>query len=170
MVALFVMLLAIFLAAFFGFDSITHAMGVPGDASAVAVGVGPVSFPVSLAAVRLALGGGIVFFEFLIIILSVFDRVLDTIKAVIKPIAILVPLAGFVYSTYQTFAPVVQSLLPGASANATAMLSGPDFNRNILLTFGTMLLYLLLSRILSPESSELRALRAEVRKLKGKSR
>lgn len=170
-VALFVLLLIIFFAAFFGFDLFAQALGASADASAVAADIAGFRISVSLPALHAFLGGGIVFCEFIIIAFSVFDRIIDTIRALIKPIATFVPLAAFLASTYRTFKPIVDVLLPPplGSGNPTEIataVASPAFNGNVLLTFGTMVLYLITTYFLSKENSEVKQLRAEVAKLR----
>ncbi len=172
MVTLFALLLVIFLIAFFGLDQFTQLLGiaVANDNIPIAT-INNVQIMLSRSELRVFLGGGIVFFEFAIIMLSMFDRVLDSLKAVVKPITVLVPLIGFVYSVYQTFSPVVKSLLPteigGAEPGYIATAAQDEtLGLNVLLTFGMMLLYLAITRIVGGDSPEVKALKAENARLK----
>jgi len=118
------------------------------------------------------LAGGIVFLEFSIILFAMLDRIVDTIREIIRPIAKLLPLVAFLTSTYQTFGPLVKSFLPqsvvGPTGNnpdyITIAVADGSFSRGILLTLGTMLLFLLANRALMSESEEVRALKAELKK------
>jgi hypothetical protein len=168
-VALFVLLLIIFFAAFFGLDQFSQAMGVATTNNDILLGtISGFQISLSRAGVRTVLGGGIVFFELLIIIMSVFDRIMDTIKATVRPLATLVPLTAFLYSVYNTFRPIVMSLLPaeiggGNAAYIAQAVNDPVFNQNVLSTFGLMLLFLLMARILGGDSAEVRRLRAKLK-------
>ena len=71
---------------------------------------------------------------------------------------------------YKTFAPIVESLLPqavvGAAGDNPAYIAQAaqdgSLTRGILITLGTMLLFLLAYRALTAESEEVRALKAEL--------
>lgn len=176
--ALSALLLIIFLAAFFWLDQFTQIL-VGLNIASVAdnhIILGTFSgfqVAVSQPGLRAFLGIGAVFFEFLIIVMSMFDRVLDTIKVIIKPLTVVVPLIAFVYSAYQTFEPVVRTLLPteisGASTNdLVSIVSSSDFNQKVLITFAFMVLYLIFSRLFVTDNAELKALRAENQRLKRK--
>jgi len=175
--ALSAILLIIFLIAFVSLDQILpllNALGIASTADAINLpNIAGLHLSISKAGLRVLLGGGAVFFQFIIIITSMLDRIMDTLKAVVRPITILVPLIAFLFSAYQTLEPVIKSLLPteitGASVDFAATVNQTEFSRNVILTFGTMVLYLLFSRIFRPESDEVKSLRAEIRRLKRKS-
>lgn len=178
MVPLSALLLIIFLAAFFWLDQFTQILAglqianIAGD-DIVLGAIRGFQVSISKAGLRAFLGAGAVFFEFLIIVLSLLDRVMDTIKALVRPLTVIVPLAGFLYSAYQTFEPIVRSLLPteisGASTNLVEIVSQPQFNQRVLITFALMVLYLLFSRLFAADNAEVRALRAENQRLKKRS-
>lgn len=177
-VALSAVFLVVFLAAFFWLDQFTQILvglqvaNIAGD-DLVLGAIRGFQISVSMTGLRVFLGGGAVFFEFLIIIMSLLDHVMDTIKALIRPLTVVVPLIAFLYSAYQTFDPIVRSLLPteisGASTNLVEIVSQQQFNQKVLLTFATMLLFLLFSRLFISESAQIRALKAENQRLKRKS-
>ena len=171
MIALFVLLLIVFFATFFGFDTLAHSMGAAGGDVVQIATVQDFQISLSLPALRAFLGGGIVFFEFIIIVFSVLDRVLDTIRALIRPLAVLVPLGAFLVSAYKTFEPIIRILLPapvgaGNPDEIAAAVNAPAFNTNVLLTFGTMVVYLITTYFLKEEGKEVKALRAEIAKLR----
>lgn len=130
------------------------------------------------AGVQVFLGLGIAISMFAVILFSMLDRIFDTIRDTIKPLARLVPLIAFVASAYRTFWPIIVSLLPQELVGAAG--DNPDFiiqtvesgafTRGVLLTLGTMLLFLLTNRALGRESAELKALRAELAKQRRASR
>jgi len=164
MVAIFVLLLIGFLVAFFGGTELLNEF-VGGQVQIMGTSL-------DSPAVQVFLGGGIIFLEFVIILFAMLDRIVDTIKEVIKPLAKLIPLGAFLTSIYQTFEPIVKSFLPkeivGAAGNnpgyiAQAVQDG-TLSRGILLTLGTMILFLLANRALRPESEEVKALKAELAK------
>jgi len=163
----------VFLIAFFRFDELAPILGIAatGDEVVIANFLGQ-QIVLSLSALRAFLGGGIIFFEIMIVVLSVSNRILDTIRSAIRPIVTLLPLAAFLYSAYTTFDPIVRRLLPppigGESLDIAATVNSPAFSDNVLLTFGTMMLYLIVAWILGRGDSqaEIKALRAEVKKLR----
>ena len=171
-IALFVLLLIGFFAAFFGFDALAHAMGAASTDVVVHIAtIQDFQISLSLPALRAFLGSGIVFFEFIIIVFSVLDRVLDTIRALIKPIAVLVPLGAFLVSAYKTFEPIINTVLPkpygaGEPAAIAGAVDSPAFSTNVLLTFATMVVYLITTYFLREESKEVKALKAENAKLR----
>jgi hypothetical protein len=170
-IALFVLLLIVFFAAFFGFDKLIPVVGVVSENHVQIATIQDFQISLNLPALRAFLGGGIVFFEFIIIVFSVFDRVLDTIRALIRPLAVLVPLGAFLVSAYKTFEPIIRILLPaplgtGSPNEIEAAVSGETFNANVLLTFGFMVVYLITTFFLKEESKEVKALRAEIAKLR----
>jgi hypothetical protein len=165
MVGIFVVLLIIFLSAFFGLDQYASAVGGE-DLRLRYLGISLLS-----PEFRAFLGLGIVFFEFAIILFSMLDRVVDTIRETIKPLARLIPLVAFLISSYQTFAPLflnsvaIEDAGPAVQTNYLfSVVNDSDFSAGILLTLFTMILFLLANRALKSESDEVKALRAEVAK------
>ena len=159
---LFVLLLIVFLAAFFGgIDALNTYMG--GDVQILGTSL-------KSPAVQVFLGGGIVFLEFIIILFSMLDRIVDTIKEVIRPVAKLIPLGAFLTAIYQTFEPIVKSFFPqqivGAAGNNPGYIvqavNDGSLTRGILLTLGTMILFILAGRALRPDNAEVRKLQAEL--------
>jgi hypothetical protein len=170
-IALFVLLLIVFFAAFFGFDMIAQSFGAASTGDVQIATVQGFQISLSLPALRALLGGGIIFCEFVIIVFSVLDRILETIRALIRPVAVLLPLSGFVLSAYKTFEPIIRVLLPapfgqGNPTEIATAVNAPAFNLNVLLTFGMMVVYLITTYFLREESREVRALRAEIAKLR----
>lgn len=167
MVALFVLLLLIFFAAFFGLDQATQAFGIASNNSDILLTtVGDYQVSLSRAAVRVFLGAGIVLFQLLIIIMSVFDRIMDTIKATIRPVATLVPLVAFLFSVYNTFRPIIENFLSGDVEFIAQTVNDPAFTQQMLVTFGLMILFLLVAAILGGESAEVRRMRSELQRYK----
>ena len=167
MVAIFILLLLTFFAAFFGLEQLTQALGMATNNNTILLGtVSGYQISLSMAAVRTFLGGGIVFFELIIIILSVFDRIMDTIKATVRPVATLVPLVAFLYSVYNTFRPIVQNLMGGDVQVIATTVNQPSFNLDVLSTFGLMVLFLVVAAILGGENAEVKRLRTELQKYK----
>jgi hypothetical protein len=168
LVALFVLLLILFLGAFFGLDLLTGPAG-GGDIYIATVQNNDVFL--SSAGIRVFLVGGILFFEFVIIVLSLFDRMINTIRVIIRPLITLIPLSAFLYSAYETFYPILRTLLPiGGEADAgriAEIVNNPGFNSDVLQTIGTMLLYLIVAKIIGRgvvDASEARAMRAELQR------
>jgi len=167
-VLFFIFLLLVFLGMFLGLDFYTTATASQ-DVYIATVQNNQVFMSGTGARVVLVLG--IVFCEFVIIFLSVFDRILDTVKMLIRPILTTVPLATFLYSTYQTFVPIVRNLIPvqgGDPVKIAEVVSDPAFDSRILITIGAMLFYLAVSRVFGGEHAEIQKLRAENQKLKKK--
>lgn len=166
-VALFVLLLLIFYAAFFGLDQVTQALGIASNNSDILLTtVGNYQVSLSRAAVRIFLGGGIVVFQLLIIVMSVFDRIMDTIKATVRPVATLVPLVAFLFSVYNTFRPIIENFLGGDIESIAQSVNDPSFTQQMLVTFGLMVLFLVVAAILGGESAEMKRMRSELQRLK----
>lgn len=160
MVRLLVLLLIIFLVAFFGKDIFAQISGGH-DIEVMGTVVGSLDDK----NVEIFLGSAIAFLEFAIILFAMLHRIADTIREIIKPIARLVPLGAFVASIYTTFKPIVENILFANDGTAVAsVVDSSSFTIGILLTLGTMLLFLMANRILGEESAEVRALRAELAK------
>jgi len=163
MVPLFVLLLIGFLFAFFGgVDALHEFLG--GEIVVMGTSTRSPEFQVFL-------GGAIVFLEFAIILFSMLDHVIDTLRETIRPLARLIPLGAFLASIYQTFTPIVRDLVARSTGTATAetvyiarAVENGTLSQGILLTLGTMILFLLANRILGTENAEIRALRAELAK------
>jgi hypothetical protein len=163
MVGLIILLLIGFLIGYFGPELYAQLTGVD-------MQIMGVSF--RSTEIRVLLGLGTVFLEFALVLFTMIDRISDTIRETIKPLIRLVPLIAFVATAWNTFVPFFAPLLPqeiagAAAANqidiATAVENG-SFGKSILLMLGTMLLFVIANRALSAESSEVRALRAELSK------
>jgi hypothetical protein len=167
-VLIFVLLLLIFLAGFLGLDFYTTATASQ-DLYIATVQDNQVFMSGDGARVVLVLG--IIFCEFVIIFLSVFDRILDTIKMLIRPILTTVPLATFLYSTYQTFVPIIRNLIPvqgGDPIKIADVVRDPAFDSRVLITIGAMLFYLAIAKVFGGSDAELKKLRAENQRLKKK--
>ncbi len=150
-----VVLLIIFFAAFFLLGNVP-ADTVPLPVPAIA-GYQPV---LSMASLRVLLGGGIVMLQFIVIVLAVAGRALDVIRVFIRPIAVLIPLVMFVSSAYQTFSLVAKSTLPteitGASTDFAATVNQAEFSQSVLWTFGTMMLFLLFTQLFGAKKVEVK--------------
>ncbi len=178
-VALSFLFLIIFLAAFFGLDQFVQGLQAAGLATVsgdnlILATVGNFQISVSLSAIQTFLAAGAVFFEF-VIILSLFDNVLNALKTVVRPLLLLLPLVIFLYSAYVTFLPVVRSLLPpalgGADPTYLAQAATNDLPRNLLITFGALVFFLLMSSLLTGSStSEANRLRSELKKCRDQQR
>ena len=161
MIGLFVLLLLIFLGLFYGPGLYSSATGADIQVAGVSL---------QSAQIQVVLASGIAFLQFAIVIFSVLDRIAETFKLIIKPIAVLLPLVAFLAAMYRTFAPIFASFLPQGAAQAMGVSSADiatwvtsaQFATGILITFGTMLLFLLAYRALTTESDEVRALKAEL--------
>ena len=173
---LLVILLFIFLCAFVGLRPFVTSVLQAQDVSIMGVSVFDTGMQVFLAL-------GIIFLEFAIIFFSLLDRIGDTIKSVLKPLASLIPLGLFVSYVQRTFTPIFLSVFPqrtsleigGAQITAeagmtasdsyiTAAISSGEFTSNVLLTVAFMGLFALISSAISQPrnfSTELRRLRAE---------
>lgn len=165
MVGIFVVLLIIFLTAFFGLDQYASAMGAE-DLRIRYLGISLLS-----PEFRVFLGLGIVFLEFAVILFSMLDRIVDTVRETIKPLARLIPLVAFLTASYQTFAPILRNSViiedagPAVQTNYLFnVVNDSGFRAGILLTLFTMILFLLANRALRSESDEVKALRAELAK------
>ena len=104
-----VILLLAFLAAFFSLEfsqTIGELAGV--QVNVMGISLQQISQSTNIQAF---LGIGIVLLEFGIVLFSMLDRIADTIKEIIKPVARLIPLVAFLAASYQTFAPLVTGLL-----------------------------------------------------------
>jgi hypothetical protein len=162
-----VVLLIVFLTAFFGIDRFVDWFA--GDAQDAQIKY--LEIPLSSPQIRIFLGLGTVFLEFAIILFSMLDRIVDTIRETIKPLARLIPLGAFLISIYQTFAPLLTNSvsMEGAgpavrTSNLVNIVNDNSFSEGILLTVFTMLLFLVADRALRSESEEVKALKAELAK------
>jgi len=167
MVRLFVILLIICVSLYFGPSLYTSATG-----QAVTIAGTPVQ---DVAQIQVLLAGGMAFFQVAIVVFALLDRIADTIKLIIKPFAVLLPLAGFLLTMYNTFMPILAPFIPqqiantlgiSATASATSWVTNPTFATGVLITLGMMLLFLATYKALTAESSEIRALKAELAKAK----
>lgn len=123
------------------------------------------------------IGLAIVFCEIGIILYSMLDKVGDAIRDVIKPLLRLLPLGAFLSTSYDTFSPLVLSVLPAEVAaaigepsyenlNFAQVVNTPAFSEGILLTLFTMGLFVFTSKTLSEtrDSAQVRELRAEIKR------
>lgn len=128
---------------------------------------------------RALFGIGLVFSELAIIALSMLDRIGDTIKETLRPLARLVPLLVFLTSVWDTYSPLLLSLLPAsvaewfgrpeyASYSIAQAVEGSDFTYGVILTLVTMLFFVVVNYALGrpKDNAELRRLRAEVARYK----
>ena len=155
-----VLLLIIFLAAFFGLDILPQFLG--GNDLQVMdtrIDVSSLNNPT----LQLALGGAVVFLQFAIIIFSMLGHIGDTIRETIKPVARLFLLGAFLASAYYMFEPIVAPVLfEQQPPNVAAVVEDDTLKIGILLTLGTMMLFLAANRTLRTESEEIKALRREL--------
>ena len=134
-----------------------------------------VQVPPASDMVQVVLASGIAFFQFVIVIFALLDRIADTFKLIIRPFAVLLPLVAFLASMWQTFGPIFAGLMPqrvveatgvDASVSMTAWVNNPQFIAGIAITLGAMFLFLLTYKALTAESHEVRALKAELARTK----
>jgi hypothetical protein len=167
MVAILILFLILFLCSFLGLEPFMTNFMQAADIRVLGISLTGTGF-------RAFLGFGVVFLEFALIVFALLDRVGETIKAALKPLASLLPLAGFLFSSYKTFAPIFTSLLP-ASLAAQAGIAQNDnylaqaindgsFRLNVIVTVAMMLLFVVTTLAVARPgevSSEIRRLRAE---------
>jgi hypothetical protein len=163
MVGILILLLIAFLAAFFGLDQYADIVGAS-DLRLRFIG-----FSLLSPEFRVFLGIGIAALEFGIILFSMLDRIVETIRETIKPLARLVPLGAFLISSYQTFVPIFLNVVTLSDAGPAVrtdyffeVINNNRFSEGILLTLFTMVLFLIANRALRSESDEVKALRAEL--------
>jgi hypothetical protein len=172
MVGLFVLLLVLFFGAyiFFGLDLFTQ---LTGNELRIA------NMSLQSDEFQALLGLAIIICEFVIILFSMLFSIADTLRDVIKPLARLIPLGLFMLSMYRIFSPLLAVFLPSEITGAaevdpmeymTAAAADGTLTQMILFSLGSMLLFVLANRALGGESSEVRALKAEVAKLRRGSR
>lgn len=168
--ALLGLILIILLFAFFGLEG--FVVNYVGAADVRIMGISLLS-----NGFRGFLGLAIVFCEIGIILYSMLDRVGDAIRDVIKPLLRLLPLGAFLSTSYDTFSPLVYSILPVEvsaamgepsyeNLNFAQSVNTPAFSEGILLTLFTMLLFIITSGALSKtrDSSRIGELEAQVRR------
>jgi hypothetical protein len=174
MALIFTILMLVFIAAFlglgYGYDFKILDNTAPLITTLTQIGI-------STTQVQILLGVGILFCQFGIIIFSMLDRISDTVKAIIKPLVRLVPLSAFLTAIWQTYSPVMFSLLPGGVAQAfgaarvdnymAQAVSDGSFSTGVLWTLGTMLLFMVTTRALGQprDSEQVKYLRAQVKSL-----
>jgi hypothetical protein len=163
MVVVFILLLIAVLATFFGIDIYTEIAG----GSDIEV-MGATVASLKDENVKILLGSAIAFLEFAIVLFAMLQRIADTIREVIKPVARLLPLGAFLTTIYTTFEPIVTSFFFAADSDVdvAAVVNSSSFSFGILLTLGTMLLFLLANSILGGDNAEIKALRAENAKIR----
>ncbi len=172
MVRLFVLLLIVCLALFFGL----HYVNSTGqEVKVLDVTVAGGGSTQNSAQIQVVLAGGIAFFQFAIVILALLDRIADSFKLIVRPFVVLLPLIGFLLSMYRTFAPLFANFLPQSMVSAvgintatsmTAWVTNPEFTTGVLITLGAMFLFLLTYKALTAESDEVRALKIELARTK----
>lgn len=133
--------------------------------------VGGSQLSLSLEQLRIWLGAGVVFSELVIVVLSVFDKIVDALKAVIKPLFILLPLVVFVDRFIKIFGPIIRSFLPaslggGGAIEIASTVNSPNFETNVWATLGAMVFFLIMARIFGGDSREIERLRREIRRLR----
>ena len=170
MVAIFSILMLMFLGAFLGLDQFATNVMNASDIQVLGISVLGPEF-------RAFLGLGTVFCQAAIIFLAMIDRVGETIKAALMPMARLIPLGAFVAFAWETISPILLGFLPqniratfgvaGQADISTAMDNG-DFTNGVVFTLITMLLFMVATytRNKSPDSAEVKALRKEVERLR----
>ncbi|MCB0209070.1 MAG: hypothetical protein KDJ52_07065 [Anaerolineae bacterium] len=158
MVNIFVLLLIFFLAAFFGVDLLPQFLGGT-QIEVMGVRVASLDNP----NLQVILGGAVVFLQFAIIIFSMLGHIGDTIRETIKPVARLFLLGAFLASAYYMFEPIIGPVLfEQQPLDVAAIVTGDTLKVGILLTLGTMILFLMANRNLRTESEEIKALRREL--------
>ncbi len=165
---LFAFLLIVCLILFFGITYMSttgQALSVMGNTIQVPI---PEQFQVLFAS-------GIAFFQFVIVIFTLLDRIADTFKLIVRPFAVLLPLVAFLAAMWRTFAPIFAGFMPQAMVEATgvdasvsmaAWVNDPVFRIGIAFTLVFMFLFLLTYKALTAESHEVKVLKAELARTK----
>ena len=169
---IFVILLAIFSAAFIGLGYFDVQISETTSLMTLLSDVG-----ISTAEVQVLLGVAILFCQLAIILFSMLDRIGFAILAIIKPLLRLVPVLAFLTTVWNTYSPIIFNLLPDRFAEIFGVSTTDDylaqsiadgsFTRGVILTIVTMLFFVIVSYALRPsDSPEVRQLKAENAKLR----
>jgi hypothetical protein len=161
-----IVMLVVFLTAFLGLEQFANNVMQASD-------IRILGFSILSEEFRVFLGAGTIFFEAAIIFFVMLDRVGDVIRTALIPVARLVPLVLFVFTAWNTLAPVIVPLLPagvgelvgvyGNQVTVAQTVSSGSFAVGVMLTLGTMLFFALTTYTLGrQENAEVRALRQEL--------
>ena len=120
------------------------------------------------------LGLGVVFSEFVIVLISMLDRVGETLRDIIKPLFRLIPFGVFMFSMWKAFSPIVFKLLPVTIAESVGVATtNTDITQTIsqeiiLTSLVAMVLFVIAHNALGVqrESEEAKKLRAENARLR----
>ena len=169
---IFVILLAIFSAAFIGLGYFDIQISETTSLMTLMNDLG-----ISMANVQVLLGVAILFCQIAIILFSMLDRIGFAILSIVKPLLRLVPVLAFLTTVWKTYSPILFNLLPdrfseifGGSTTddylAQSIADG-SFTRGVILTIVLMLFIIIFSYALRPsDSPQVRQLKAENAKLK----
>ncbi|MCB0193916.1 MAG: hypothetical protein KDJ65_18340 [Anaerolineae bacterium] len=158
MITILVLLLIACVTAFFGLDFLPQILGGT-QIEVMGVPVASLDNP----NLHILLGAAVVFLQFAIIMFSMLGQIGDTIRETIKPVARLFLLGAFLASAYYMFEPIIAPLFFGQQApNMAAVVSDDTLKIGIMLTLGTMILFLMANRNLRTESEEIKALKREL--------
>lgn len=153
-----VLLLIIALIAYFGLGLMPQLLGGT-EIEVMGVPVGSLSSP----NLKILLGGAVVFLQFAIILFSMLGQIGDTIRETIKPMARLFLLIAFLASAYYMFEPIIAPVIfERQPPNVAAVVTDSTLTIGILLTLGTMILFLMANRSLRTESEEVKELKREL--------
>ncbi len=171
----FVFLLFTCLMGFLGLEYFSNfdvrILDVPVVATITSTGISP-------DALKAFFGIGVVFAEFVVVILAMLDRIGETLRDTVKPLVRLVPFGIFLGAIWNAFSPIAFNLLPDEISSAfnatntevsiTAAVQSSAFTESILLSLGAMLLFIIAHNALGiqRESDEMQKLRAENAKLR----
>ena len=169
---IFVILLAIFAAAFIGLGYFDIQISETTSLMTFLNDVG-----ISMAEVQVLLGVAILFCQLAIILFSMLDRIGFAILAIVKPLLRLVPVLAFLTTVWKTYSPLVFNLLPDRFSEIFGVSTTDDylaqsiadgsFTRGVILTIVTMLFFVIVSYALRPsDSPQVRQLKAENAKLR----
>ena len=167
----FLMILFVCLISFLGLQYFDiRVLGVPLVASITSVGI-------NVDTLKAVLGVGVVFSEFVVVIISMLDRIGETLRDMVKPTVRLIPFFLFLFAIWKALSPIIFNLLPppigetfgftASEVSVTTFVQSGTFTEGILLSLAMMLLFVIAHNALSVhDSDEVRKLRAENAKLR----
>jgi len=169
---IFVILLAIFSAAFIGLGYFDIQISETTSLMTLMNDVG-----ISMANVQILLGVAILFCQIAIILFSMLDRIGFAILSIVKPLLRLVPVLAFLTTVWKTYSPILFNLLPDRFSEIFGVSTTDDylaqsiadgsFTRGVIYTIVLMLFIVIFSHALRPgDSPQVRQLKAENAKLK----
>ena len=169
---IFVILLAIFSAAFIGLGYFDIQISETTSLMTLVNDLG-----ISMTNVQILLGVAILFCQIAIILFSMLDRIGFAVLAIVKPLLRLVPVLAFLTTVWKTYSPILFNLLPDRFSEIFGVSTTDDylaqsiadgsFTKGVILTIVLMLFIIIFSYALRPsDSPQVRQLKAENAKLK----